>query len=673
MPLRAVAFLACVTTAVGSPSPFLREHAKDGVAWHPWADATFDRARRDRRPLLIVIGRAPSDRCRIRLGEVVTDPAVLEALERRFVPVLVDRDERPDLADAASLALGLLGANETGLPMALVLTPEARPLAGRSLAPPGAADRLRALLLRSAGDWAERRGAAEAFAGANAAALREAQAPAPGRAPLAREVVDRALRGLAESFDAKHGGFGVAPKAIPHGALRLLLAEHARTGRPETLRPAVVTLLAMAGGALRDRTTGAFHSEALDDDWRVAASEATLADNALLLRAYTLAHEATGEALLREAALGIAGWARGSMRDSGGGFQAATWRDPAGDEGRDPRVFAGANGLVIGALATSGARLVRPDDLEGARAAASAVLARLGPATSLRRYALGDSARGSAFLEDYAGLAEGLLDLAEATREGRWRHEAQALVDAALARFSDPEGRGFFDTDDGPGRLLVRTRSAFDGGLPSANGVFASVLLRLASGTGESRYGELARRSAEAFRGELQQAPSGMETMAEAVAELLGPARPAAAPAALASRAVAGPVTLEAELVPPRAKAGDAVLGRVHVRLAEGWHVNAHRPGPKDLVGLTVSIPGEGMDAAPPRYPEPTFLRRRFSPETAGVHAGEAAVTVALRIPAGAHPGPLRVRFRAAFQACRGEDCRPPESVLLEAPLEVLP
>src|SRR6266540_6027874 len=398
MPLRAVAFLACVTTAVGSPSPFLREHAKDGVAWHPWADATFDRARRDRRPLLIVIGRAPSDRCRIRLREVVTDPAVLETLERRFVPVLVDRDERPDLADAASLALGLLGANETGLPMALVLTPEARPLAGRSLAPPGAADRLRALLLRSAGDWAERRGAAEAFAGANAAALREAQAPAPGRAPLAREVVDRALRGLAESFDAKHGGFGVAPKAIPHGALRLLLAEHARTGRPETLRPAVVTLLAMAGGALRDRTTGAFHSEALDDDWRVAASEATLADNALLLRAYTLAHEATGEALLREAALGIAGWARGSMRDSGGGFQAATWRDPAGDEGRDPRVFAGANGLVIGA-----------------------------PATSLRRYALGDSARGSAFLEDYAGLAEGLLDLAEATREERWRHEAQAL------------------------------------------------------------------------------------------------------------------------------------------------------------------------------------------------------------------------------------------------------
>src|SRR6266545_528827 len=251
MPLRAVAFLACVTTAVGSPSPFLREHAKDGVAWHPWADATFDRARRDRRPLLIVIGRAPSDRCRIRLREVVTDPAVLETLERRFVPVLVDRDERPDLADAASLALGLLGANETGLPMALVLTPEARPLAGRSLAPPGAADRLRALLLRSAGDWAERRGAAEAFAGANAAALREAQAPAPGRAPLAREVVDRALRGLAESFDAKHGGFGVAPKAIPHGALRLLLAEHARTGRPETLRPAVVTLLAMAGGALR--------------------------------------------------------------------------------------------------------------------------------------------------------------------------------------------------------------------------------------------------------------------------------------------------------------------------------------------------------------------------------------------------------------------------------------
>ena len=164
-----------------------------------------------------------------------------------------------------------------------------------------------------------------------------------------------------------------------------------------------------------------------------------------------------------------------------------------------------------------------------------------------------------------------------------------------------------------------------------------------------------------------------METMAEAVAELLGPVRSPAAPVALASRAVAGPVTLEADLVPARARAGDAVLGRVQVRLAEGWHVNAHRPGPKDLVGLTVSVPGEGMDAAPPRYPEPTLLRRRFSAEAAGVHAGEAAVTVALRVPAAARPGPLRVRFRAAFQACRDEDCRPPESVVLEAPLEVLP
>jgi len=89
-------------------------------------------------------------------------------------------------------------------------------------------------------------------------------------------------------------------------------------------------------------------------------------------------------------------------------------------------------------------------------------------------------------------------------------------------------------------------------------------------------------------------------------------------------------------------------------------------------VGLTVTVPGREVDAAPPIYPEPTFLRRRFSAEAA-VHAGEAAVTVALRVGAGARPGPLRVRFRAAFQACRDEDCRAPESVVLEAPLEVLP
>ncbi|HSB60212.1 MAG TPA: protein-disulfide reductase DsbD domain-containing protein, partial [Vicinamibacteria bacterium] len=425
---------------------------------------------------------------------------------------------------------------------------------------------------------------------------------------------------------------------------------------------------------LRDPVSGAFHAEALDGAWRVATSEATLADNALLLRACALAHVATGEALFRDAAAGIARWALGMMSDPAGGFQAATWSDAGGAPARDPRVFAGANGLMIGALATSGARMDRAGDLEAARAAATAVIARLGPPAGLRRYALAAEAHGSAFLEDHAYLAEGLLDLAEATGDARWRREAQAVADAALARFFDPSGGGLFDTDARHDPRIVRTRTAFDGLSPAPSGVYASVLLRIAAATGEARYAELARGTVEAFLGDLEQAPRGMETMAEAAAELIGQGvSEPAAEAPLARREVRGPVAIEALLEPSRARRGAAVLGRVRLLVAGGWHVNAHRPGPKDLVGLAVSVPVEHLRSATPRYPEAGTRRRRFAAGEVAVHEGEVLVSVPMRVPARARPGATRVRFRVTFQACRDDDCRPPESVLLEAPLEVTP
>ena len=646
-----------------APSPFLRERAADPVRWRPWGEAAFEQARADERPVLLVIGRAPSDRCRRGLAEVLAQPAIVEAVEGRFAPVLADRDERPDLAEAATLALALLGKAESGLPLFLVLTPDARPVAGTSVAGPGGAFRLRPLLSRAAEDWAERRGEVLAHSGVTALSLRDAQAGEPG--PLVRDAVDHALRGLGEAFDAKRGGFGTAPKAIPHGALRLLLAQ---TG-PEARRMAEATLEAMARGAIRDAQTGAFHDEALDDGWRVAVSGSSLADNALLLRAYVLAHDTTGRALFREAALGIAGWLLGPMRAGEGGFAAATWRGPSGEAARDARVFAGGNGLAVSALALSGRLLDRPGDLAAARSAAEAVLARLGPPGSLRRFALGPQAFGSALLEDHAYLAEGLLDLAEATGDDRWRDGARALADAALLRFADPGGGGFYDTDAAHAPVLVRTRSGFDGVHPSANAVLASVLRRLGAATGETRYAERGRRTVEAFAGGILRVPRGMETMALAVGDLLAPAP--LPEAALAARETRGPVTVELLAVPSRVAPGSALLGRVRLVVAAGWSVNAHRPGPRDLAALTVSVPEDGLAVGPPRYPEPESRTRRFSAQPVAVHTGEVTVTVPIRVPEAARPGPRPLRVRVGFQACRAEECEAPESVVLEAAVQV--
>lgn len=597
-------------------------------AWHGWGEEAFARAREEKRPVLLLVGEGACPRCRAAEADL-SEPETAALLGRQYVAVRVDRDERPDVADIYASAAVLLaeGTGDPGLPFAIMLTAEARPLGIVPLGPGALATRLAAL----AADYRERRGELEARAGVTTLALREAQKPVPARGALGEAAVHRALRGLAEAFDAKQGGFGASTRMFPAGALRLLFAEHARAGNTEALSMATAVLEAHGPGPRLD-------------------------ENALLLAACVRGHEATGRPAFRERAEAIASWAR-RRRAAAGGFRAG-----AGEDEEDERVFAGANGLMIGALAASGSALHRPADLEEAQAAAAAVLARLGPAGGLRRYALGQGAHGSAFLEDYAYLAEGLLDLQEATGESRWRREAAALVETAIGRFLDVENGGFFDTDAAHGPLIVRSRNGYDGRLPGANGIMVSVLLRLGRVSGETRLMELARRTAEAFRGDLERTPRGMETLAAAAGELLArKAAPVPEEPPLPSRVALGPVTVDVRLSAPRARPGERLEARVGLTIAAGWQVNAHGGG-RDRLGLAVSLPGTALIASPPCYPEGS------SPL-----AGDAVVVVALRVPPETAPGGMHVRLRVVFQACRGGDCRAPESALVEAPLAVAP
>jgi uncharacterized protein YyaL (SSP411 family) len=188
----------------------------------------------------------------------------------------------------------------------------------------------------------------------------------------------------------------------------------------------------------------------------------------------------------------------------------------------DDKVLAGWNGLAIGALATSGARLRRGSDLEAARRAAQALLERLGPPARLRHHAVGSQTHGSASLADYAYLAEGLLDLHEATDEVRWRVEAAALADAAVRRFWDVDGGGFFATDAQHVPLPVRLKTARDGALPAPNGVMAAVLIRLGRLQGEDRFMQLGRKTLAAFSRETGN--EGADTLAAAARLLPAPA-----------------------------------------------------------------------------------------------------------------------------------------------------
>jgi uncharacterized protein YyaL (SSP411 family) len=621
----------------------------DLIAWRPWDANVLDEARAHDRPVFLLIGDPACAECRTSERAAFADADAARLVNAALVSSVVDRFDRPDLL-ALFAPLLTVPAAARGRALAVFLLPDGRPFAAQAgIAPDdrGASPGLKTLALRRLSDFQHDRAGVEKEAALNATWLARAQASEPPRGPLARDVVDAALKGLAESFDRETGGFGPGGEAPP-GAARLLLEEYARRSDP--------SLLGIASSVLDGQAAAQRDSSA-----RVLASEA------VLLRALAQVYAAGGSLGHRAAAEAVAGRVLMEMRDARGGFVAM-----GPGLSRDDRVIAGWNGLMIGALATSGATLQRAADLEAAAQAAAVVKQRLGPPAALRHSVRGEAAGGSALLEDYAYLADGLLDLQDATGEGQWLAEAVALAEAAIGRFADPAG-GFFGTDGAHEPFPVRLKPAFDGPLPSANGVMARVLVRLARATGQARYRDLAHATIDAFRGNLQRAPRGMETLVGAAAELLagdtGPPIAAARP----SRQVIGPVSVEASLSAARVRPGEAFEARVRLEVADGWRVVARDPGVKDLFGLTVSVVGESLVSEGAVYPQPRVEPGPWSTGAVRVHAGQAAVTVPLRFSQRTPPGETAVGLRVVLQPCNASGCRPPMSGQVEVPVTVAP
>ena len=190
--------------------------------------------------------------------------------------------------------------------------------------------------------------------------------------------------------------------------------------------------------------------------------------------------------------------------------------------GRDDKVQAAGNGLMIGALAHAGRILDEPRYTEAAAQAVESVLGKLRHEGRLLHTWREGQAYVTGFLDDYAYLAEGLLDLYEATGEGRWLEEARSLADAMLRHFLDePTGGLYFTPDDGE-RLLVRTMQPYDESTPSGNAVAAWVLLRLAEETGEARYRQVVGRLLECWAASMETVPAGTQSLVLAVDMWLG-------------------------------------------------------------------------------------------------------------------------------------------------------
>ena len=337
---------------IDSNSPYLQQHAHNPVDWYQWGDEARDKARREGKPIFLSIGYSACHWCHVMAHESFEDPRIAEILNREFVCIKVDREERPDI-DTIYMQAAQLTTGSGGWPLSAWLTPDLKPFFLGTYFPPADGfgrpgfDRV---LLHLADLWKKDRREVEESAERLTEAVRQSLAgddtpmgPTLNAAQLVadggmeasvRAAVSRAQRALVSSLDSKWGGFGGAPKFPPSGSIRLLLRDYDRTGNEAALKAATLTLDRMAYGGLFDQIGGGFHRYAVDNVWLVPHFEKMLYDNALLVVAYAEAFQLTGNPLYRRIATSTLDYVLREMVDRDGGFHAAEDADSEGEEGK---------------------------------------------------------------------------------------------------------------------------------------------------------------------------------------------------------------------------------------------------------------------------------------------------------------------------------------------------
>ncbi len=315
-------------------SPYLRQHAHNPVDWWPWGDAAFAEAAERAVPVFLSVGYSTCHWCHVMEHESFEDPEIAAFLNAHFVPVKVDREERPDV-DAVHMAFLQRTTGGGGWPMSVWLTPERRPLFAGTYFPPRDGDRggMRGFLtlLRALGaNW--RDPALQQQAEPVLEALRQPTTVLGGALPDGAPL-DTLERVYLELFDATWGGFGRAPKFPRPCVLEGLLRQGQRSGDARTLEAVRRTLERMHCGGMYDHVGGGFARYSVDVSWTVPHFEKMLYDNAQLVVAYLEGYQATGDDHFARVARDVLRYLDREMSHPDGGFYSATDADSADDAG----------------------------------------------------------------------------------------------------------------------------------------------------------------------------------------------------------------------------------------------------------------------------------------------------------------------------------------------------